>query len=228
MNAVRVPNGPDESLRRTVRLLSSWIAPPDYRLGGGTALAALWGHRHSTDIDLAANAQIFEERIERNFEEIHRELQAERGRGKIKKLRITRNMLAWTLPSGPVALLRSRLSLDRFSPITHKEKNTNVPLAPVSAILYGKIHGRILSAGRLVQRDAYDLAVACLVDKGAVEETLELIPAENKESILMRIRDARQGRAVNDRTLLAPKYPELAKDPWGALTEVLRDTFGCE
>ena len=79
-----------------------------------------------------------------------------------------------------------------------------------------------------MQRDAYDLAVACLVDKGAVEETLDLIPAENKESILMRIRDARQGRAANDRTLLAPKYPELAKDPWGALAEVLRDTFGCE
>lgn len=228
MNAVSVPNGPDESLKQAVRFLSSWIAPPDYRLGGGTALAALWGHRHSTDIDLAANAHIFEDRIERNFEAIHQELQAERGRGKIKKLRITRNMLAWTLPSGPVALLRSRLSLDRFSPITHKEKNTNVPLAPVSAILYGKIYGRILSAGRLVQRDAYDLAVACLVDKGAVEETLELIPAENKESILMRIRDARQGRAANDRTLLAPKYPELAKDPWGALAEVLRDTFGCE
>lgn len=109
-----------------------------------------------------------------------------------------------------------------------KEKNTNVPLAPVSAILYGKIYGRILSAGRLVQRDAYDLAVACLVDKGAVEETLELIPAENKESILMRIRDARRGRAANDRTLMVPKYPELAKDPWGALAEVLRDTFGCE
>ena len=228
MNAVSVPKGPDESLKQAVRLLSSWIAPPDYRLGGGTALAALWEHRYSTDIDLAANAHVFEDRIERNFEEIHRELQAERGRGKIKKLRITRNMLAWTLPSGPVSLLRSQLSLARFSPITHKEKNTNVPLAPVSAILYGKIHGRILSAGRLVQRDAYDLAVACLVDKGAVEETLDLIPAENKESILMRIRDARQGRATNDRTLLAPKYPELAKDPWGALAEVLRDTFGCE
>lgn len=228
MNTVSLPNGPDESLKQAVCLLSSWIAPPDYRLGGGTALAALWGHRHSTDIDLAANAHIFEDRIERNFEEIHRKLQAERGRGKIKKLRITRNMLAWTLPSGPVALLRSRLSLDRFSPITHKEKNTSVPLAPVSAILYGKIHGRILSAGRLVQRDAYDLAVACLVDKGAVEEMLELIPAESKDSIFMRIMDARQGRAANDRTLLAPKYPELAKDPWGALGEVLRDTFGCE
>lgn len=228
MNTVSVPNGPDESLQQAVRFLSSWIAPPDYRLGGGTALAALWGHRHSTDIDLAANAHIFEDRIERNFEEIRRELQAERGGGKIKRLRITRNMLAWTLPSGPVSLLRSRLSLARFSPITHKEKNTNVPLAPVSAILYGKIHGRILSAGRLVQRDAYDLAVACLVDKGAVEETLALIPAENKESILIRVRDARRGRAANDRTLLAPKYPELAKDPWGALAEVLRDTFGCE
>ena len=81
MNAVSLPNGPDESLKQTVRLLSSWIAPPDYRLGGGTALAAIWGHRHSTDIDLAANAHIFEDRIERNFEEIHRELQAERGRG---------------------------------------------------------------------------------------------------------------------------------------------------
>ena len=54
MDTVSLPNGPDESLQQAVRFLSSWIAPPDYRLGGGTALAALWGHRHSTDIDLAA------------------------------------------------------------------------------------------------------------------------------------------------------------------------------
>ena len=60
--------------------------------------------------------------------------------------------------------------------------STGGPAAPVSAILYGKIHGRILSSGRLVQRDVYDLAVACLVDQGAVEETLALIPAEGKES----------------------------------------------
>ena len=111
-------------------------------------------------------------------------------------------------PAGPCSWRRSRLNLGKLSSITHKEKNTNVPLAPVSAILYGKIHGRILSAGRLLQRDAYDLAVACLVDKGVVAETPELIPAEDKESILIRVRDARQGRAVNDRTLLAPKYPE--------------------
>ena len=52
--------------------------------------------------------------------------------------------------------------------------------------------------------------------------------AESRESILIRTRDARQGRAANDCTLLAPKYPELAKDPWGALTEVLRDAFGGE
>lgn len=228
MDTVRLPNGPDESLQQAVRFLSSWIAPPDYRLGGGTALAALWSHRHSTDIDLAANADVFEDRVGSHFEAIHQALQAERARGTIKRLRVTRNMLAWTLPSGPVALLRSRLSLEEFSPMTHKEENTDVPLAPVSAILYGKIHGRILSTGRLVQRDAYDLAVACLVDKGAVEETLALIPAEDKESILTRIRDARQDRAADDRTLLAPKYAELAKNPWDALVVVLRDTFGCE
>lgn len=129
---------------------------------------------------MAANADVFEDRMGRNFEAIHQALQAERTRGTLKGVRVTRNMLAWTLPSGPVAMLRSRLSLERFSPITHKEEGASVPLAPVSAILYGKIHGRILSAGRFVQRDVYDLAVVCLVDKGAVGGDPCLIPAEGR------------------------------------------------
>lgn len=41
MKTVSLPNGPDESLKQAVRFLSSWIAPPDYRLGGGTALAVV-------------------------------------------------------------------------------------------------------------------------------------------------------------------------------------------
>lgn len=41
MKTVSLPNGPDESLKQAVRFLSSWIAPLDYRLGGGTALAVV-------------------------------------------------------------------------------------------------------------------------------------------------------------------------------------------
>ena len=32
-----------------------------FRLGGGTALAALWGHRHSTDVDLFADHAAYAE-----------------------------------------------------------------------------------------------------------------------------------------------------------------------
>ena len=41
-----------EPLNWVAETLDPWTGHDTYRMGGGSVLAARWGHRHSTDIDL--------------------------------------------------------------------------------------------------------------------------------------------------------------------------------
>lgn len=57
MDALKLPAPADSLWRRAAKALHDLLklVPDDretYRMGGGTVLAARWGHRKSTDIDL--------------------------------------------------------------------------------------------------------------------------------------------------------------------------------
>ena len=47
-----LPVGPDEIFRLAEPVLTDVFGEGAYCLGEGTALAAVWQHRHSTDVDL--------------------------------------------------------------------------------------------------------------------------------------------------------------------------------
>lgn len=57
-------------------MLSAMMAPDEIRnlrLGGGTALAMRWRHRHSTDVDYAMNADLARSFIDRARSDLRRE-----------------------------------------------------------------------------------------------------------------------------------------------------------
>ncbi|MXY51687.1 MAG: nucleotidyl transferase AbiEii/AbiGii toxin family protein [Gammaproteobacteria bacterium] len=59
---VAVAGPPAKSLARAAKLIreTAPVVLDTLRLGGGTALAAMWSHRLSTDIDLVCDALAFE------------------------------------------------------------------------------------------------------------------------------------------------------------------------
>ena len=53
MAELRLPEGPAELFEAVRETIGEYLGGEHHmRLGGGTALAARWAHRHSTDVDL--------------------------------------------------------------------------------------------------------------------------------------------------------------------------------
>ena len=60
MKTIALPPPLGDSLASLLKAVDGAIEERELRLGGGTALAVLWKHRFSTDIDLACDPQVFE------------------------------------------------------------------------------------------------------------------------------------------------------------------------
>lgn len=76
MAEYHLPEGPAELLETARRTIGKYLGGEHHlRLGGGTALAARWGHRHSTDVDLFVTPKAFKGLFE-NRDAFRRELYA--------------------------------------------------------------------------------------------------------------------------------------------------------
>ena len=214
---VAVVGPPGESLRQAVALLRD-VAPESLeslRLGGGTALAAMWGHRFSTDIDLACGDDSFEMlRSERlplleALRELHR-------RGDIRRPTFAGRMIAWSYrDSGEVSIVRRfGAGDDLLSGIT--EDATNVPLVSPHRILHAKLAGRVLEGGNLLARDGYDLAYA--FEHHADDMSRTLAPLTGSQKALMKeiVTSilASKKRILVGRPLRECREATIAVDPW--------------
>ena len=203
-----------DSLASLLKALDGIIEEREVRLGGGTALAALWKHRFSTDIDLACDPHVFE----RAFSPEGRAALRERLRqwrenapGSVSAIRLSFGIVGWKTPAGPVSIVPSRLPPHPSPWSNMKVEGTDVRLATVEAILKGKIHGRLLAKGIATQRDGYDLTVALRCSPKAARSVLaEAHPEQLQEALA-----AAENQPKGGRPLINPAYPEVAADPWG-------------
>ncbi len=220
--AFRLTGKPGESLRRAIALLSS-LAPENavdnIRLGGGTALAVRWEHRHSTDIDLAVDAGFFENIRAECESELRQRLARMADRGEIKRrFYVGRGGLRFVYSdTGEVSLSAARSPLP---PETgwEIEANTRVPLAPVERILLGKLVGRVFQGGRMLARDGYDLASAFIHAPEASAVFMRRIRADWPDELDALLRAIENGgkKFLDGRALLLPLHPSIARDPWRA------------
>ncbi|MCY3941017.1 MAG: nucleotidyl transferase AbiEii/AbiGii toxin family protein [Gammaproteobacteria bacterium] len=231
MKTVALPPPLGDSLASLLKAVDGAIKEHELRLGGGTALAALWKHRFSTDIDLACDPQVFE----RAFSPEGRAALRERLRqsrentpDSVLAIRLSFGIVGWKTPVGPVSIVPSRLPAHPSPWSNLKVEGTDVRLATVEAILKGKIHGRLLAKGIATQRDGYDLAVALRRSPKAAHSVLaEAHPEQLQEALA-----AAENQPKGGRTLINPAYPEIAADPWGearkGLAKVLTSSDGGE
>lgn len=224
---------PKLSLTRAMEMLRQFASPQELEhlhLGGGTALAMRWQHRHSTDVDLAMPAPFGERLVAKHGRKVNEALAQLRQNGAIRpRFFFAGRTGSWHyVDSGPVSL---SLSDERFIPDDlDREAETGTPVAPAFSILRGKLIGRVIGGGRLLARDGYDLACAFRCDpamaEALVQEAQRTEPAQFA-ALLRTVREAGR-RIVIGRPLIDPAHPEVAHDPWGCFVEEAESVLPAE
>lgn len=165
-----LPAGPSEALQIAMPILEQWWSRDQLELGGGTALAARWQHRHSTDVDLFINADAYR-RIETEYSEsiVDALLEFEE-KGIVQQFEVNRGFLEFVTKCGAVTLMAiPRVFETKAQTPPDYERHTKVRLESTAEILAKKLTGRIWGKGVFFERDAYDIAVAGIYEPQALE-----------------------------------------------------------
>ncbi len=135
-------------------------------IGGGTALAARWHHRRSTDIDMGVTLESFtsgEEDLTRMFRDCP-DLHIRHGRGWLNGI----------LPEGEFSLSTTEALLP-LPETRDRESVFDLPLEPVAEILARKIRLLMWGNGEFVARDLYDLCSAAARDRDSLNQALTVL-----------------------------------------------------
>ena len=214
---VAVAGAPGESLGRAAALIRETApkALDTLRLGGGTALAAMWGHRLSTDIDLVCDAATFET-LRADHSPLLTALRRLHEEGRIPRPRFSGRLIGWEYPdSGEVGIVPgSVLGEELLSEAT--DAATGIPLVAPRRILHAKLSGRVAGGRRLLARDGYDLACAYQYDADAIGWATGRL-AEGERTVVGRLMEAvleSPRRILDGRPLLQCRHSRVAHDPW--------------
>ena len=181
MERIDLPEPARTLLRRVKAALDEWVTPicPEeapWRIGGGTLLAARWGHRLSTDIDIFLDERsglgALNPRRDMGFTEAMEDAGAE-------KLSVEDRSLKYQFRAGRVELAQ----LDPRPKVGHEialVEGWRIPALRNTQILAGKLGGRGL---RSPARDIFDIAVAGLKDPDALEEAVNLLGRDSIREI---------------------------------------------
>lgn len=178
MTSFAIPPPADAILERLgPPLLKLWNRD-DVRIGGGTALAARWRHRRSTDIDLCVAPDLFR----RSGEDV-RTLAIEAGAGSV------RSAMGWlngVFPEGEFSISTTEPLLDAGTG-TERETRFGLPLEPVAEILARKLFLRMYGNGDFVSRDFYDLCTAAERDGASLERALSKLSSDQRDDLAREI-----------------------------------------
>lgn len=209
-----LPSGPAELFEAVREPLAEHLGGDrHFRLGGGTALAMRWAHRHSTDVDLFTDgppyARLYERRrvLERELEDRGIPLNAARIRPRNLKI---------LLQDSEVTLFSGGPMLPGLPPSGDTVRGTRVELEGTAEILAKKLAGRMLDTPRqLLERDLYDFAVADRLDPEAVKTAMRAIDTSDLRQLHTELKNLPQGWAgrTKQRRLIRPVYREEAADP---------------
>jgi len=193
------------------------------RLGGGTALAARWGHRHSTDLDLVTDQDSYVQLWERRDAFVRAIIQRA---GPTEVLTVLRWNTKIVLHGGREITLFTSLPQTDNPRSEDTVRGTRVPLETNAEILAKKLWGRMLDSRKLLVRDLYDFAVARHHDPAAVQDAMKNIDVSDLRQLHRELQSLPEGwtQRANQRALIRPAFMEEAKDPAPFVAqEVLRE-----
>ena len=181
MAKLDLPTGPAELLEAVRKPLGHHLGGEHkMRLGGGTALAARWRHRHSTDVDLFVDAADYEGlfKSEQRFR-TDLELHARSARNIVIEPGFARIVLT---DGGEISVSTSP-SLTAHPVSGDTVRGNGVPLETTAEILAKKLRYRMIQNAQIVPRDLYDIAFARWNDPTALQAALSTLKEEHLHDI---------------------------------------------
>lgn len=178
-------------------------------LGGGTALAVRWAHRHSTDLDFFVDSNPYS-RLYANADAFKRDLA--RSAGGLSTGGISPGSATIILADGAEISLSATLPRMAHPHSVDTIRGSTVPLQENEEILARKIGGRMLINNVFVPRDLYDIAVAKHYDPLALERALRHFRPDELEQIRDELRELpRDWLANQSEQILHPARPLTAE-----------------
>ena len=217
----RVPGAQGRVARRLFETLAKEFEPTDLSFGGGTVLAARWGHRASKDVDLFCRADAFagldreaRRRIEQRVKTVE---------GCDPEATWCENIGLYTEIQGIEATLlpRGQATPEHRSTVL---AGTALRMHTNEEILYAKIVHRMYEAGEITMRDAYDVACTQIHDPQALDLAVGRIDEDIVSDVIATISNLPKGWTQDERNpLLGARYgwneEELTARTVAALTD---------
>jgi len=181
-------------------------------LGGGTALAARWQHRQSTDIDLWLPDTLFfqhqahlVELLQKTFQ-VHAHIQ-ERDDGTRTLAGITPEgeFTIGTVPPLLPAIIPSAVAAER-------DAEWGIRLEPVAETLAKKLRWRMAQNDTIVARDLYDIVTASREDPVALDQALGTLARSMRLDIADRIVEIGPSANQAGRPLTGVHRPDWQRD----------------
>ena len=177
-------------------------------LGGGTALAARWGHRHSTDVDLFATPYAYS----RLYAARSQFLTDLRERVPIARTTTFSPHFARILTEDGCEISLSTSPPVTPDPIsTDTVKGTDVQVETTAEILGKKLQYRMLHNAILVPRYLYDIVVAQRLDAESLNKALSILAPEDVMDIAAELGSLpKEWINKQPQRLVRPAYADIA------------------
>ena len=221
MAKLDLPAGPDELLEAVRKPLAHHLGGEHHmRLGGGTALAARWRHRHSTDVDLFVDPKDYEG-LFRKEQQFRADL--ERHAPSAQNVVIEPGFARIVLMDGGEVSISTSPSLTSYPVSKDTVRGTRVPLEATAEILAKKLRYRMIQNAQILPRDLYDIAFARRNASVALRTALSTLKVEHLQDIDAELGYLRPGWIERHRQpLIAPLRRADAANAVGIVRGVLQ------
>ena len=221
MAELDLPTGPAELLEAVRRPLGHHLGGEHHlHLGGGTALATRWRHRHSTDVDLFVDPADYA-RLFKGEQQFRADL--ERQTRSARNIAIEPGFARIVLADGGEVSLSTSPSLTGDPLSADTVRGTGVPLETTAEILAKKLRYRMIQNAQIVPRDLYDLAFARQNDPGALQTALSTLNEDHIHDIDAELSYLRPGWIErHHEPLIAPISRPDAENAVGLVRRVLQ------
>ena len=181
-------------------MLGEFFGADGYRMGGGTVLVALWGHRHSTEVALFAEPSRYRVVLARARLDLERALVARVPGVIAERSWVEPEAIFLDCGSGEVTISPMPRLPERASS-AGTVGSSRVPAEGIEEILGEKIRFRMLGEGSSLLRDLYDVAWA----GRAAPAALGRVPAAEGPRRLRQIAAELSTLESFEGTLIRPK-----------------------